>query len=990
VKRRIRILHVEDNEADAQLMARALRSLEYDAAWTRVETEEAFLRALEPLPDVVIADYHLPRFSGLRALELLKARQPDVPLIVVSGAIGEERAVEMIRLGAADYLLKDRLARLPSAVQNAVRAAQDISTRKHHEEELERFRLALDNSADIVLITDIAAMRHVDANDAACRLLGYSREQLLRMGPQDILPLSREALAKTYADLIADPSQPSGMMSYYLCKDGSRLPFESTRRVLRSGGSWLLVAVSRDIRERIDAERALRESEAGLRRAQAMARLAHVITGPGGEFEKWSATLPELVGLAPEHMPRSTRAWLDLLHPQDRDRFRRTAIAAGKSRTRTKIAYRLRVGDGRWIHVRQTMDPRAAEEANPRWFNTIQDVTEQKEAEERIARLNRVYAVLSGINTLIVRTRERQELFAEACRIAVEAGRFRMAWLGIVEHEAMRVRPLAWYGTDADYIRRIPAGMTDIGPQGTGLAGRAAEEKTAVVVQDMADDPRVMLRNEAAERGYRSLAMLPLVVDGKSAGVLALYAGEAGFFDQEEMKLLHELAGDIAFALQHIERTEKLDYLAYYDPLTGLANRTLFHERLTQQLGAARREGRRAAFVMVDIERFKTINDSVGRHAGDALLREFGQRLRQVARDESWVARIGADQFAIAVPDVSTLEELGRRNDERLAALLAEPFRAGEAELRLSARTGIAVFPDDAADADGLFRNAEAALKRARATGQRSLFYKEEMTARVAEKLALENQLRRALEREEFVLHYQPKFDTRTREIVGLEALIRWQSPQRGLVPPMQFIPLLEETGLILPVGAWALRRAAADHRAWIESGLAAPRVAVNVSAIQLQQGDFVTAVEHAIMEGLAPVAIDLEITESLVMQDVEANVRKLNEVRGLGVRIAIDDFGTGYSSLAYLARLPVQALKIDRAFIITMLKDPAAMTLVQTIVSLAHALGLTVIAEGVDDEAQAKQLLQIGCDQMQGYLFARPLPKDDIGVRLKAGNAPW
>jgi diguanylate cyclase (GGDEF)-like protein/PAS domain S-box-containing protein len=981
-KRPLRILLVEDNDADAEMMERALRAAGHHAAWTRVATQDDYLRALEPPPDVVIADYSLPRFSGLRALELLNERHPAVPLIVVSGAIGEERAVELICLGAADYLLKDRMARLPFALERAVRMAQDTSSRRQHEEELERFRLALDNSADMVIISDIATLRHVDANDAACRLLGYTREELLGMGPHDILPVSREALAKTYAAMIADPSRPSGMTSYYRCKDGTHLAFESTRRVLRSGGRWLLVAVSRDIRERIAAERALRESEAGLRRAQAMAKLAHVVTGVRGEFERWSDTLPELVGLAPERLPRTTREWLDLLHPEDRERFRRAAIDASRSRARTNISYRLRVGDGRWIHVRQTMEPLDGES----WFNTIQDVSEQKEAEEKIARLNRVYAVLSGINTLIVRTRGRQELFAEACRIAVEAGRFRMAWLGVVERGAMRIKPLAWHGTDAEYIRRVPVGMTDVGAQGADLAGRAARERTAVVVQDMARDPRVVLRTEAGERGYRSLAMLPLVVEGESAGVLALYAGEAGFFDQEEIGLLHELAGDIAFALQHIEKSEKLDYLAYYDSLTGLANRTLFHERLAQQVAGARRDARRAALVIVDIERFKTINDSLGRHAGDALLREFAVRLRQIARDESWLARVGADQFAIAVPDVASVEELGRRNEERLAALLAAPFSAGEAELRLSARTGIALFPDDAADAEGLFRNAEAALKRAKGTSRRSLFYKEEMTARVADKLALENALRHALEGEEFVLHYQPKVDTRTRAIVGLEALIRWQSPERGLVPPLQFIPLLEETGLILPVGAWALRRAAADHRAWVESGLPAPRVAVNVSPIQLQQSDFVAAVEQAILEGLAPAAIDLEVTESLVMQDIEANVEKLHQVRSLGVRIAIDDFGTGYSSLAYLARLPVQALKIDRTFIITMLKDPAATALVQTIVSLAHALRLTVVAEGVDDEAQAKHLLLLGCDQMQGYLVGRPLPKDDIAALLAKG----
>src|SRR5258708_7038993 len=255
------------------------------------------------------------------------------------------------------------------------------------------------------------------------------------------------------------------------------------------------------------------------------------------------------------------------------------------------------------------------------------------------------------------------------------------------------------------------------------------------------------------------------------------------------------------------------------------------------------------------------------------------------------------------------------------------------------------------------------------------------MNERIGEKLALENNLRQALENEEFVLHYQPKVDTVTRRIESVEALIRWQSRELGLVPPMQFIPLLEETGLILEVGAWALRRAALDYRRWSDQGPNAPRVAVNVSSIQLRRRDFVESVRNAL--GGEASGIDLEITESLIMEDIQASTKKLEAVRLLGANIAIDDFGTGYSSLAYLAKLPVQELKIDRSFIITMLKDPGVMTLVSTVISMAHSLGLKVVAEGVDEESQAKELERLGCDQMQGYLFSKPVDFDAITVLL-------
>jgi diguanylate cyclase len=263
------------------------------------------------------------------------------------------------------------------------------------------------------------------------------------------------------------------------------------------------------------------------------------------------------------------------------------------------------------------------------------------------------------------------------------------------------------------------------------------------------------------------------------------------------------------------------------------------------------------------------------------------------------------------------------------------------------------------------------------------------MTARVAETLTLENKLRLALEKGEFVLHYQPKVDLETGAIVGVEALIRWQSPDKGLVPPLHFIPLLEETGLILPVGRWALTRGARDHRSWVEQRLQPPRVAINVSAMQLRQRDFVRVVEDAIIDGVAPTAIDLEITESLVMEDIKENIEKLKAIRELGVNIAVDDFGTGYSSLGYLAQLPVQSLKIDRSFIVKIGRDPNAMTLVSTIISLAHSLHLKVIAEGVETEEQAKFLRLLRCDQMQGYLFSKPLPLAEITALLRNRAGP-
>ncbi|HYQ93781.1 MAG TPA: EAL domain-containing protein [Burkholderiales bacterium] len=431
------------------------------------------------------------------------------------------------------------------------------------------------------------------------------------------------------------------------------------------------------------------------------------------------------------------------------------------------------------------------------------------------------------------------------------------------------------------------------------------------------------------------------------------------------------------------ELEARLNHLTYYDALTGLANDTLFRERVDRHVNEAGRAQRKLAVMLIDMDRFKTINDTLGRRAGDEVLKQIGERLLRYCGDPGHLARIGADRFAMVMPDVETEEEVARRTEEQLQRCFGESFRVGNDALRISAKLGIALFPNHGADTETLFRNAETALKGAKARGKHHLFYTQQMTERTAERLALESKLRLALERQEFVLHYQPKVDAQTRRIEGVEALIRWQSPQLGLVPPAHFIPLLEEMGLIVEVGAWALRQAALDYRRWKKLGLAAPRVAVNVSPLALHQRDFVESVRSVLGEGPGSAAIGLELSETMIMYDIRASAEKLEALRALGVEIAIDNFGTGYSSLAYLARLPVQILKLDRAFTGTMLAEPAVMTLVSTIISMAHSLRLKVVAEGVDSEDQAGALKQLGCDQLQGYLFCRPVSFDQMTVLL-------
>lgn len=614
------------------------------------------------------------------------------------------------------------------------------------------------------------------------------------------------------------------------------------------------------------------------------------------------------------------------------------------------------------------------------------EVQERREAEQKIERLNRVYAVLSGISTLIVRVHTREELFREACNIAVKHGRFLAAWIARVDCTLRQVVPEAQAGVGQDILMGIQDRLRlhDAPTPGESLSSVVVRTQRPVVSGDIRNDPRVLLFVQLLGRGVASIAALPLLVAGQVVGVLALFSDEVDFFDATEMKLLTELAGDIGFALDHLDKEARLSYLAYYDDITGLPNRTLFLERCGQYLRP--RDGARPLLgvALLDISRFRFVNDTLGRQGGDELLRQVAQRLQQAAGEAHDIARIGINSFGITVTDARDANGVALAVDHLLRSCFGAPFIVGTTELRMAAKVGVALHPMDGDDAEALLHKAEAATNKAKAAADKLLFYTTEMNLRVAETLSMEGRLREALEGSQFVLHYQPKQHLATGAIEGAEALIRWNDPHQGIVPPGQFIHILEETGLIYDVGHWALRQALADNQRWRRAGHLPLRVAVNVSSLQLRHRDFIAQVASAIAhDPLAAAGLELEITESMVMEDVEHSTGSLHALRQMGITIAIDDFGTGFSSLSYLARLPVDTLKIDRAFILGMATGLQGLALVSTIINLGHSLGLNVVAEGVESAEQQRQLALQGCDEMQGYLLSRPLPADVFEERF-------
>ena len=475
------------------------------------------------------------------------------------------------------------------------------------------------------------------------------------------------------------------------------------------------------------------------------------------------------------------------------------------------------------------------------------------------------------------------------------------------------------------------------------------------------------------------LLFIPVVALQSPIGAIGV-VGHKGNKDLKDGQLLSAISVALGLSMENLRQKETILHLAYHDALTDLPNRTLFEDRLTVALAQARRRNQMLPVMFLDLDRFKQVNDMAGHATGDKLLRRVAERLTGLVREGDTVARVGGDEFTLLSPEVAGVEETVEIA-ERVLKVFQQPWALDGHEFHVTTSVGIAMYPNDGEDAESLLRNADTAMYRAKEQGRNNYqLYTPAMNARIAERLAVENSLRHGLVSGEFAVHYQPQVNIDTGQIVGAEALVRWQHPERGLVLPAEFIPVAEETGLIVPLGEWVLRTACAQNRAWQEAGLPPLRVAVNLSARQFQQRDLKSMVAQVLGEtGLDPHCLQLEITEGVAMQDAEFTITMLRELRGMGIQIAIDDFGTGHSSLSYLRRLPIDVVKIDRSFVCDLTTDPNDAAIASTIVAMAHNLKLRVIAEGVETEEQLTFLKEQQCDEFQGYLFSKPVPAEKL-----------
>jgi diguanylate cyclase (GGDEF)-like protein len=752
MRTQLKLVVVEDSVADAELLARHLAKAGLHCAINRVQTEPEFIAALhEDKPDLILSDFSLPNFSGLRALDLAVVHAPDTPFIYVSGTIGEERAIDALRRGATDYVLKSNLSRLSSAIERALREAKLKADRRHSE------------------------------------------------------------------------------------------------------------------------------------------------------------------------------------------------------------------------HVR----------------------TEQ---EERLRRLTRTYRMLSSTSSAILRLQNRAELLYEVCRIAVQQGGYQRSAISLVDSGTKVLTQLACADLDSQPGNGTDQVMDPFGPQ-SDLMDQMSRSGAPVIHNDLHHEAlSESLRESAILLGYRAVAALPLKIDGATIGMIRLFSTESGVFDAAEVGVLLELTANISFALQYLEKDEAVHFLSYFDSLTGLAKRPLFCQRLAQTLAKDTGDEAGCTVVVFDVQKLGAINDSFGRYVGDSLIEKIAARLKQTYTDSECVGYFGGGTFVIRLPNSSNASDTGLMTHSAAAPLFVEPFYIDGQELRPTIRSGLAFFPHDAKTADALVQNAEAALKAAREDNEKYMMYGLVTQRPTSRSLALESRLTRALAREEFLLHYQPKIDIKSGEIHGLEALLRWQDSEDGIIQPSVFIPLLEQSGAIVDVGEWIFLQAMRDIAKWHDAGFLNIRVAVNVSPLQLRRRDFVERVLAGVTtSGSAAAGLDIEITESMLMHDLELSIRKLSQLREAGFGVAIDDFGTGYSSLRLLAKLPVDTLKIDKSFVQSITDTPNVATLVSTVVSLARAFSMKTVAEGVETAEQLQKLRHMKCDQAQGYLFSRPVPASDVpSVISRLGRAQF
>ena len=914
-------------------------------------------RVLELTPDIaVVTDYQgtilfanaaLERRLGMPVDELLGQRvgdflHPEDRVATVPAwqelMEGKRDGLELaLRFGSADTGWRWCLGSIgiDRALGVTIGTYQETTALRDAEE---RFQRAFEDAAIGMAITGTDG-RWVRVNHSLAKMLGREPQELAGVAVRDLThPAHHDDDLEAMRALAAGERNTYSAEKRYLRADGSEAWVALHVTVVRNadGGPQYFLSQMADIGERRAAEHALAESEERFRSLVSASPVGVFAIAEDGRLAYANGRLREIFD-----MPGGVldgEPWLERVPAEDRERlvgeFRR-ARALGE---RASLDVRVVAGIDRWARIH--MAPVSKGAGQPMGLvGTIEDITVEVTARMALAAREAEYRMLAEHSTDFLSRHTVNGAFLYASPVS----RAMLGW----DSDAMLGR------TPKDLAMDHPDDMEIIERNWVG-ALREERSRTAAYRARRRDGSIVWL-----ETTFRA-------VRGPGGEALEMVCVSRDISERKSAEL-------------------ELAHRALHDGLTGLPNRTLFLDRLGQALRRSRRRDGGVAVVFLDLDRFKVVNDSLGHKAGDRLLVDVAMRLSSALRPSDTLARFGGDELTLLCEDIGDGED-ARAIAERLLETFAEPFIVQDGEAFLQASIGIALSRDGFETPEDLIRDADAAMYRAKARGQGVELFDEAMRQDVRDRLALEAALRRGIGRGELRLHCQPLVSLADARIEGFEALVRWEHPERGLVPPGSFIPLAEETGLIVPIGAWVLSEACATLRRIIdETGTTGLQVSVNVSPRQLQQPDFVAQVSAALDDNdLEPSCLVVEITESAIMETGAAAI--LRALKDLGVRLAMDDFGTGYSSLAHLRRFPLDVIKVDRSFVAG-LGDGQGSSIAGAIVSLAHALGLRTVAEGIEDDEQRRAVLALGCDVGQGFLFARPMPVDDLTRLLAASN---
>jgi len=609
--------------------------------------------------------------------------------------------------------------------------------------------------------------------------------------------------------------------------------------------------------------------------------------------------------------------------------------------------------------------------------------------ETALTNMSRALKLFLSCSQALVRSNEESLLLHAICRIIVNIGGYTLSWVGFTKEANEAISPVAQMGHEAGYLGllKITWGESD------DFDPIAAVVKTgaACFIRNISDVPcSAVWQVEALERGYLSMCALPLKSCSGTFGTLNIYSENENAFSPLEECLLIGLADDLAYGVTALRAitarnraTEMLEHLHYYDSLTNLPNRVLLRERLDHELRHSERSKEKLAVLFLNLDQFNTLNDTLGYSAGNQLLQGVALRLQKCLRKCDTVGRMGGDEFIVLLPKINEPKN-ATRLAKRILHSLESPISMGTNRLNITATIGVSVYPENGIDAETLIQNAGIAMHYAKKHGKNNYsVYENTMDTKAFERMKFEGNMSEALKKKEFIIEYQPQISLRTGHIVGVEALLRWQHPDRGVISPLHFIPIAEETGLIIPIGEWVLKTVCKQNKDWQKKGYVPLPVAVNLSSRQLYHNVLPKVVGKVLRDTkLAPRWLALEIIEDDAVKDMYIAIENLSKLKKAGICIALDDFGTGYSSLNHLRFLPIDAVKVDRTFI-TNLEESDNRVIVKAIIDMAHTLKLKVIAEAVETEAQLNILLELGCDEAQGNLFSMPIPADKFEVML-------